>query len=250
MNIDWHERFTQQAVWTKRLRTYLLKDIDLQPNPSILEIGCGTGAILSDFDSKPNISLHGLDIKYNHCSVATRNSRNSIILNADLYSTPYPSASFDLVFCHYLFLWLSFPDLAMEEVFRILKPGGGFLVFAEPDYESRIDFPPEFAALGKEQTKSLVNQGANPEIGRRLPSISSQSGFIECKYGISGYETYARELPGWWESEWQTIRYDLAETLPSNELDKLMEKDRNSWLEGSRVLWIPTFYLSCRKPPE
>jgi len=146
--------------------------------------------------------------------------------------------------------WLAFPGLAMEEVFRILKPSGGFLIFAEPDYESRIDFPSEFASLGKEQTKSLVKQGVNPRIGRSLPSLASQAGFIECKYGISGYETFAGELPTWWESEWQTIRYDLAETLPSNELDVLMEKDRKSWLKGSRVLWIPTFYLSCRKPPE
>ena len=250
MNIDWHARFTQQAVWTKSLRTYLLKEIDLQSYTSILEIGCGTGAVLSDFASADNISLHGLDINYQYCAIATRSSRSSIIVNADLYTTPYPAGSFDLVFCHYLFLWLAFPGLAMEEVFRILKPSGGFLIFAEPDYESRIDFPSEFASLGKEQTKSLVKQGVNPRIGRSLPSLASQAGFIECKYGISGYETFAGELPMWWESEWQTIRYDLAETLLSNELDVLMEKDRKSWLNGSRVLWIPTFYLSCRKPPE
>ncbi len=248
MNIDWHARFTQQALWTKSLREYLLKDITLQSDAKILEIGCGTGAILSDINPGQNATLIGLDNNFHHCAIATRNTPNSFVLNADLYSIPYQADSLDLVFCHYLLLWLASPQSAMAEVCRVLKPGGIFLAFAEPDYESRIDYPTEFINLGKLQTQSLVKQGVNSKIGRQLPSLAVQAGFKKCKYGISGYEIISGELPEWWQSEWQTIHYDLSNDLDVYHIEKLKVLDHKSWLDGSRVLWIPTFYLSCEKP--
>ena len=47
INIDWHERFLQQAAWTFNIREYLIDRIDLDPSSRILEIGCGTGLLLS-----------------------------------------------------------------------------------------------------------------------------------------------------------------------------------------------------------
>ena len=46
--INWHARFLQQAAWTRDLRTYLFERAGLAQAQRVLEVGCGTGAILSE----------------------------------------------------------------------------------------------------------------------------------------------------------------------------------------------------------
>ncbi|PIV25986.1 MAG: SAM-dependent methyltransferase, partial [Anaerolineae bacterium CG03_land_8_20_14_0_80_58_20] len=39
-----HERYTQQARWTRDLRAYLFDKAGLRDARRVLEVGCGTGA--------------------------------------------------------------------------------------------------------------------------------------------------------------------------------------------------------------
>ncbi len=55
--MNWHTRYTQQAKWTRDLRAYIFNKIKLNESNRVLEVGCGTGAILSELPT--NISLHG-----------------------------------------------------------------------------------------------------------------------------------------------------------------------------------------------
>jgi SAM-dependent methyltransferase len=250
MKIDWHGRFAQQARWTRSLREYLLSKISIDPHSRVLEVGCGTGAVLTEFSQSRAVMLHGLDINYLNCMMATRNAQESEICNGDVFHLPYPTNSFDLVFCHYFILWLPSPLQAFSEIMRVLNPGGSFLIFAEPDYGARIDHPAPLARLGELQTTSLVRQGADPSLARQLPAFLGRSGFKHIQYGISGFEVRTGELPDWWESEWQILSYDLQDLIETDELARLKTLDRQSWLDGSRILWVPTFYLSCIKPRE
>lgn len=250
MKLDWHARYTQQAQWTKSLREYLLSKLEIAPHWQILELGCGTGAVLADFQANHPCRTHGIDIKYTACEMATRNAIDSSIATGDALHLPYPANSFDLVFCHYFLLWLPNPQQALTEVKRVLKPGAHLLVFAEPDYSARIDFPSTLSRLGELQSQSLVAQGAHSSIGRQLPSLVAASGFDDIRYGVSGFESEVNNIPDWWESEWQVLEHDLENLVAHAELEDLHKLDRQSWLDGSRVLWVPTFYLSCRKPSD
>ena len=58
--MNWHARYTQQANWTRKLREYLFERTGLKTATRILEVGCGTGAILSEIQTK---APHGLDIQ-------------------------------------------------------------------------------------------------------------------------------------------------------------------------------------------
>lgn len=248
MKIDWHARYSQQAQWTKSLREYLLSNLVLGPQSRILEVGCGTGAILVDYHLTHPGQLYGIDIDFSSCVISTRNSTDSFICTGDVFNLPYPSGSFDLIFCHYFLLWLLAPLHALSEVKRVLKPGASFLIFAEPDYSGRIDYPPPLTSLGELQSASLTQQGANPSIGRQLPSLLSASGFEHIQYGVSGFEAAANRLPDWWNSEWQVLKHDLKNLIDPAELDELQALDERCWWDGSRILWVPTFYLSCRNP--
>ena len=58
--MNWHARYIQQSAWTRDLRAYLFEKAGLTRARRVLEVGCGTGAILSML--KTSAALHGLDL--------------------------------------------------------------------------------------------------------------------------------------------------------------------------------------------
>jgi hypothetical protein len=79
-------------------------------------------------------------------------------------------------------------------------------------------------------------------MGLRLPELFSQANLSEIQYGQSGFQNQVGQLPGWFESEWKTLRNDLDGTLSPTCLQQLQDLERQDWLDGTRVLQIPTFY--------
>lgn len=243
LTIDqWHQRFVQQASWTRQLREYLYGQLGLSDCMLILDVGCGTGALSSDFQTKIGSSLFGIDLDFERLSFARNHDRQSRYLTAEAASIPMKSNTFDLVLCHYLMLWLRDPVSVLREMLRVTKPGGHILALAEPDYSSRIDEPAALAGLGKSQIKSLIKQGANPSIGRTLPALFQSAGCSDVQFGCSGFQRHTGNLPEDWELEWEVLEQDLSGSISLPDLSDLKRKDRQAWLDGTRVLWVPTFY--------
>ena len=51
--MNWHTRYLQQAAWTRDLRTYLFEKAGLADARRVLEVGCGTGAVLRGPSGRP-----------------------------------------------------------------------------------------------------------------------------------------------------------------------------------------------------
>jgi ubiquinone/menaquinone biosynthesis C-methylase UbiE len=249
--LDWHKRFLQQARWTKSLRDYLF-DRALPPTAGkILEIGCGTGAILSDLiklSSEGRATLHGIDLQTTHLAMAQQHASPARLACADAYALPYRENSFHTVFCHYLFLWLQDPAQALREMQRVAMPGGSILAMAEPDYGGRIDYPEALARVGKWQAQALQAQGANPRIGRQLAMLFNQAGLIEVESGVLGAQWKPASTLDDFAMEWQVIRNDLAGKIPAEDLEALERIDLQANRTGERVLFVPTFYAWGRVP--
>lgn len=239
---QWHERFVQQASWTNQLRHFLYHQVGLESATRILDVGCGTGALLPDFSGFPNLTCFGLDLNYERVSFANSQAVLPALLNADAFHLPLASNLFDCVLCHYFLLWLHDPVSALIEMYRVIKQGGHVLLLAEPDYASRIDEPPELQSLGLWQTSSLQKQGASTAIGRKLPSLLKYAGFSSIQYGCSGFQRQAEIIPFGWNLEWEYLKQDLQGIFSQAEIDRYQQMDRQAWLDGSRILWVPTFY--------
>jgi ubiquinone/menaquinone biosynthesis C-methylase UbiE len=249
--INWHERFLQQARWTKSLRDYLFSRALPQTATKILEIGCGTGAILSDLmglSSGGAPTLYGIDLQTAFLAEARQNATQARLACANAYDLPFLDNSFDAVFCHYLLLWLNNSAEALHEMQRVAAPNGAILVLAEPDYGGRIDYPEELTRLGIWQSQALYSQGADPKIGRRLAGLFQQAGLVEVESGVLGAQWGQSLTEGDNRIEWQVLRNDLAETIPQEELDTLERIDRKANQAGERVLYVPTFYAWGRVP--
>lgn len=241
---DWHLRFAQQARWTQNLRAYLYTQIKLEKASRVLEVGCGTGAILAELPAAIPVKV-GLDCNGTHLDLARHNVPAARLTLGDAHQLPYHDGYFQVALCHFLLLWVADPAQVLREMVRATQPGGSVLALAEPDYGGRIDYPEELAILGTWQSDSLRHQGADPHLGRKLAGLFSEAGLEAVETGILGGQWFGS--PDWeaWESEWAVLESDLTKTSEIgqiSEVSRLKALDRSAYQWGGRVLFVPTFY--------
>lgn len=244
--MDWHARYTQQARWTQSLRSYLFNKAGMAAARRVLELGCGTGAVLADLPVKPGTAIHGLDTNLSSVRLAATGTPGANLLCADGARLPYPNACFDITFCHFVLLWASQPLNLLQEMRRVTRRGGAVLALAEPDYGGRVDFPTPLAELGQWQAQSLRDQGADPQMGRKLAGLFAQAGLKNVETGVVGGEWTAPPAPEEQAMEWEVIEADLAGKVPAAALQKMKRLEEQAWSNGERVLFVPTFFAWSR----
>lgn len=242
---EWHLRFEQQAGWTSKARSYLLQKTRTRWRGRILEVGCGTGAITRRLNSETPVQtrVYGLDIDRDFLRLAKIKDTKTRFCAGNGIALPYASGIFDAAVCHFFLLWIPRPEQALAEMVRVTRSGGQVMAFAEPDYGGRIDAPAELEALGRLQAEALRLQGSAPNRGRELAQLFHAVGLEEVESGVLGGQ-WRKQSRGAWEieAEWQVLEKDLGRMLPAEELLHLKEVNASAWENGSRVLYVPTFY--------
>ena len=242
----WSSRYKQQASWTKQTRNFIINQISLPHQASILEVGCGSSAVLDEF-TKLDHTTFGLDIDMKILKESKQYSPKARLINGDGFSLPFKNNFFNLSFCHYLLLWIDDPLTVIKEMSRVTKKNGWICCFAEPDYLSRIDYPSPLDQLGQIQNASLSTQGVNLSTGRNVANWLIQSGFTNIHWGIFGSHQKVKNNTTNTTSEWEIIQRDLEVLFPEEEIQKYKEIEYNAQTQGIRILFIPTFYAYGQK---
>ncbi|GAB4534799.1 MAG: hypothetical protein Fur0018_24790 [Anaerolineales bacterium] len=250
--MDWHARYVEQAGWTRQNRARLMQMCRLPQAARLLEVGCGTGAVLADtVPQGPAARLFGLDIARPPLEMAMRNAPQAHYTQGDALRLPFPARTFDAVFSHFLLLWLPDPLQALREMRRVTRPGGRVLALAEPDYGGRLDAPPPLDEAGRWQTRALRAQGAQPETGRHLRALFTRAGLHEIAGGILGAEWHTADGPEDAAAEWQVFRQDMCH-LPhppdEAQIAVWQAADMCARQRGERVLFVPVCYAFGKAP--
>ncbi|WP_055494261.1 methyltransferase domain-containing protein [Streptomyces sp. TP-A0356] len=108
---------------------------DVPPDARMLDVCCGSGVVGNSFRGKVG-ELIGLDITPEMVEIAS--TRLDRVDQGTVYELPYEDASFDLVVTREVLHLLPQPERPVSEIFRVLRPGGQFIVgqivpFAEED---------------------------------------------------------------------------------------------------------------------
>ncbi|QEI40981.1 Phthiotriol/phenolphthiotriol dimycocerosates methyltransferase [Dolichospermum sp. UHCC 0315A] len=123
---DWaFPSFIYQAIHKR-----LLTKVELSPNANVLDLGCGTGRLLNRLATQfPEITATGLDLSPQMLRIARQNNRHRprlIYLEGNAEHLPFAEGQFDAVFNTISFLHYPQPEQVLNEVARVLSPGGKF----------------------------------------------------------------------------------------------------------------------------
>ena len=108
----------------------------------ILDIGCGTGAMLDDL--KPFGDVVGADFSPEALQFCVTRGAPAELARADVRRLPFADSSFDVVTAMDIIEHIDDDKAAASEIFRVLKPGGRLLVTV-----------PAFSSLWSEHDEAL-----------------------------------------------------------------------------------------------
>jgi len=179
------ERLSDQA---RTLAGLLHHDTCYPAGAMVLEAGCGIGAQTVILAKKsPEAKIISMDISLGSIDQAKCLLRDEGVFNvqfqrADIFHLPFQEDCFDHIFLCFVLEHLSDPFKAMQELKKILRPGGTLTVI-EGDHGSCYFHPETREALACWRSLNTVQAelGGNSHIGRELYPLLCRAGFREVR---------------------------------------------------------------------
>ena len=174
-----------EAIWPQELR--LFDRYALSGPLRILDLGCGTGEITRRLALRyPQAHLVGVDILDSNLALARRDNagfeERVRFDQGDAFALDFNDARFDLVVCRHVSQAVPRFGSVMDEIDRVLKPGGWLHLLSE-DY-GMLHMP----VIGGRDPDRFWNQnaivflqgiGCDGRIGRHTPPLLEQRGYRE-----------------------------------------------------------------------
>jgi len=181
----------------------------LEPRMSILDVGCGPGTITADLaELVPDGHVTGVDrapgvLERARATADARGLTNVDFAVADVHALDHPDDTFDVVHAHQVLQHVGDPVGALEEMMRVIRPGG-IVAVRDADYAAMTWYP---EVEGLDDWRDLYRRvaranGGEPDAGRRLLSWARAAGFRDITATSSTW-TYATEAERtWWSELW------------------------------------------------
>ena len=124
---DYDEQWSFYVDGTTRAT---MSRLEIAPTASVLDVGCGTGELLVRLAAKyPNARLSGLDPVPEMLAVGRTKLSENVDLRAGWANElPWPDGAFDVVVSCNMFHYITHPVAAVQEMERVLRPGGRFVI--------------------------------------------------------------------------------------------------------------------------
>ncbi|MFD5074150.1 methyltransferase domain-containing protein [Streptomyces sp. NPDC058371] len=182
-NVDWlvSALDAQEANdGVRRLRSWAYDAVAARPGERAVDIGCGTGSQTRALATAVTADGEALGIEPNPGLRAVAEERSAAagvkarFADGDALALALPDASVDVVWCERVLQHLLEPQQAVDEMARVLRPGGR-VVLLDTDWATTILHPGDpdtIAAL----TSGALTAAANPHAGRKLLGQLSAAG--------------------------------------------------------------------------
>lgn len=129
------EASAYEQRWARYLDATLSQAVVLvapQPGEQILDVGCGTGLLAAKLiEREPRCRVTGVDSDPGMLAVATQRHRDDQRVHleqADAHTLPFTPGQFDCAISTSAFHYFLFPDQALAEMIRMVKPQGRIVI--------------------------------------------------------------------------------------------------------------------------
>lgn len=161
---------------------FTLQQLQLQQNEKVLEIGFGNGHFFSEiYKQAPGLSLFGIDYSAQMVKEASAaneemiSGQHLLLITGNSDALPWPDNFFDKIFCINVIYFWNQPSAHLQEIKRVLKPGGRFCATCRTkDNMSQLPFtafnfttynPEEWEVLLKNAGFSIIKSVTADEPG-------------------------------------------------------------------------------------
>jgi len=147
--------------------------LDLQSEDDLLEVACGTGYFLKKYASHVN-SIAGLDYSDVMVDIATKRHKNRIsagtaeILHGEASRLPWEDNRFSAATSMGSFIAFPKPLESLQEIHRVLRPGGRAVISIEWNAEDGLD-----------HSKKVQQYGMGLWTGDEMKKMMQEAGFSE-----------------------------------------------------------------------
>ena len=199
----------------------LLDRVGVEPGWHAIDLGCGPSGILDLLSDRVGIAGHVIGVDINPVNVslardyaAERGLTNVEVVEGDARCTGLPSGRYDLVHARTLLINIPDPLAVLTEMMRLARPDGWVAVL-EPDGAVSMCYPPHPAwdRLTQIFRLAMSVDGADIDIGRRLPELFRQAGLTDI-----GVEAMAGLYPA--GNSHRTVRLDLVRSMRPKIVEK------------------------------
>ena len=176
---------------------------DLAPGSDILEVAPGPGYHAVDL-ARLGYRVTGLDISHTMVQIATEHARSAGVAvdfrHGDASAMPFEAGSFDLVVCQAAFKNFLDPVKALDEMHRVLRPGGTAVIQDLNHDSTAADIAGEVAKMRLSPVNALVTRFAlrwlrrRARTAERFRSLASASTFGRCEITTDGIGLEVRLL--------------------------------------------------------
>ena len=211
-----HHPFTP---YPGQLTAHLVSRYGIQAGDHLLDVGCGRGEFLKGFIAT-GVQGYGTD----QSPAAKRLCPDADIRvgNAD-DALPFDDEMFDVVFSKSVVEHFYYPERLIQDMYRVLKPGG-LLITMTPDWDT-------------------IYRMFYEDFTHRTPFTATSLREIQLVYGFEEIEVEKfRQLPQLWERE-RGVAFFAAEATRFLAPRRL--KPRSKWVRFSKELMLLS---SARKP--
>lgn len=119
--------FAPLQVFTTEPAARLVRYAGIRPGDRVLDLACGTG-VVAVTAARRGASVTGLDLTPELLDVARDNAQTAAVeidwREGDVESLPFDTDSYDAVVSQFGHMFAPRADVAIDEMLRVLKPGG------------------------------------------------------------------------------------------------------------------------------
>lgn len=227
-------------IVNQRIET--LQALGLSRGESILDVGCGTGLLL-EMEAKAVDGVgraEGIDFSDDMLEVARDRCANLAQVNlqqGSAESLPFEDASFDALSCTQTLLYVKNLQSALDEFYRVLKPGGR-LAIIETDWNGAVINSSD-ADLTRRIFSAWDGAVVNPHLPPRLRGLLRASGF-----SLSGVKAVPVLNSSYSENSFSaTMLRNFATTAARHKA--VSEEESESWLAGQLALAERDEFFFC-----